>query len=155
MHEVGLRHNFETGHRLPHLAGKCTSLHGHSWWVDVTIKAPELTTGTVVEFGAYKAGLRGWIDHYLDHGLMLGTDDPLVQCLNDRGKVFRFGEPRPTDEHGEGLASDLPWPTVENVALLLARAAARVLAQQVRAPGAQVCRVDVQETHVNRASWTA
>lgn len=150
-HSVTLRHNMETGHRLPHLAGKCTSLHGHSWWVEVTIEAPKLASGTVVEFGAYKAHLRGWIDHYLDHGLMLGADDPLVPLLRPEGKVFVFGE---TFGVGDGMALDLPWPTVENVAVLLSRAATQLLGNLDHAPDARVVRVDVSETHVNAASWT-
>lgn len=150
MHAIALRHNVEAGHRLPHLVGKCTSLHGHSWWVEVTVEAAELAAGTVVEFGAYKAVLRGWMDHYLDHGLMLGRDDELAPMLAPFGKVFVFGVAGLGDE---SYASDLLWPTVENVAVLLSRVAGSLLAQQVRAPGAQVVRVDVSETHVNQASW--
>lgn len=146
MHAVTLRHNFETGHRLPHLRGKCENLHGHSWWAEVTIEAPELAAGIVVEFGAYKAALRGWIDDKLDHGLMLGIDDELVSLLAPYGKVYAFGREG-------GLAHDLPWPTVENVAVLLSRAAQQALDEQVRAPRAIVVRVDVAETHVNGASW--
>jgi 6-pyruvoyltetrahydropterin/6-carboxytetrahydropterin synthase len=29
-HRVTVEHTFETAHRLPRLAGKCASLHGHS-----------------------------------------------------------------------------------------------------------------------------
>lgn len=148
MHAVTLRHNFETGHRLPHLKGRCESLHGHSWWAEVTIESPELAAGTVVEFGAYKKALRGWIDTHLDHGLMLGVDDPLAAMLAPHGTVYVFG-----DRTEPNLAQDLPWPTVEHVAVLLARVAALLLLDLVRAPGAEVVRVDVSETHVNRASW--
>lgn len=140
MHSISVRHNFETAHRLPHLEGKCQSLHGHSWWAEVTVQCDELAAGLVVEFGSLKRLLREWIDANLDHGAMLGPEDPLLPLLQAHGcKVFEVQE----------------WPTVENVAILLAFHADRLLHQVVRAPGAKVVRVDVQETHVNKASWIA
>jgi 6-pyruvoyltetrahydropterin/6-carboxytetrahydropterin synthase len=140
-HAVVVKHNFETGHRLPHLPGKCQSLHGHSWWAEVTVQAPALTEdGLLVEFGPFKKELRTWIDTYLDHGVMLGPDDPLLPVLRSHGcKVF-----------------EVPgYPTVENVAELLAHVARSALEELVHAPGAYVARVHIQETHVNAATWTA
>jgi 6-pyruvoyltetrahydropterin/6-carboxytetrahydropterin synthase len=140
MHEITIKHNFETAHRLPHLPGKCQSLHGHSWWCHVTVSGPELAAGTLVEFGAFKAGLRGWIDRELDHGTMLGPDDPLVPLLRaERCKVREV----------EG------WPTVENVAVMLAAVASAELRKLVTAPRCTVTRVRVTETHVNEAAWQA
>lgn len=138
---VTLRHNFETAHRLPQLAGKCTSLHGHSWWVEVTVAAPEVAgDGTVVEFGAFKAALRAWVDEHLDHGSMLQQDDPLADALEANGcKVHRTRH----------------WPTVENTAAMLAGVAHGLLGAQVTAAGARVERVHVQETHANAADWVA
>jgi 6-pyruvoyltetrahydropterin/6-carboxytetrahydropterin synthase len=148
-HAVTVRHNFETGHRLPHLGGKCQNLHGHSWWVTVRVEAPQLAPdGTVVEFGHFKALLREWVDEHLDHGLMLGHADPLLEPLAAAGKVFTFA---PYD----GLTLDLTWPTVENVAVLLARVASLLLSESVTALSAHVAEVRVSETHVNEASWTA
>jgi 6-pyruvoyltetrahydropterin/6-carboxytetrahydropterin synthase len=139
-HAVTVRHNAETAHRLPHLPGKCLSLHGHSWWFDITVQAPDLdATGLVVEFGPFKRELRTWIDEHLDHGVMLGPDDPLLPVL--RANSCKVHE--------------VPgYPTVENVAAMLAEVAADSLERLVRAPGAYVSRVHVQETHVNAATWT-
>jgi 6-pyruvoyltetrahydropterin/6-carboxytetrahydropterin synthase len=138
---VTVRHNFETAHRLPHLGGKCRNLHGHSWWAQISVTGPKGATGTVVEFGALKAMLRTWIDTHLDHGTMLGIGDPLLDALTADGtKLFRFG----ADTH----TADLVWPTVENVAELLARVTAELLAGQ-----ATVARVRVSETHVNAAEY--
>ncbi|MGW1352817.1 6-pyruvoyl trahydropterin synthase family protein [Streptomyces sp. NPDC002409] len=139
-HSVTVKHNFETGHRLPHLPGKCQSLHGHSWWAEVTVEAPALAGGLVVEFGPFKKQLRRWIDEHLDHGLMLGPEDPLLPVLATYGMKIH----------------QVPgWPTVENVAALLAQVADDVLFDLVRAPEARVTRVRVSETHVNAATWTA
>ena len=138
-HEVTVRHNFETAHRLPHLEGKCKSLHGHSWWVEVTASAPGLMAGGVLtEFGPFKAALRKWIDEHLDHGTMLGPDDPLVPLLQAEGCKVHVVD---------------GWPTVENVAEMIAEEGQRVLFDLVRAPYAVVRRCVVRETHVNEAAW--
>jgi 6-pyruvoyltetrahydropterin/6-carboxytetrahydropterin synthase len=147
---ITVRHNFETAHRLPHLSGKCSSLHGHSWWAEVTVQAPGLSSDhTVIEFGAFKAAMRQWIDTHLDHGTMLGADDPLVRPLTDDPhgcKVFVFGLDWPRAD----------WPTVEAVAALIAGQAWGWLASiHDQAPQAMVSRVRVTETHVNTAEWVA
>lgn len=134
-----MKHNFETAHRLPHLGGKCENLHGHSWWAEVTVSAPELDAqGIVVEFGAFKRVLRRWMDDFLDHGAMLGSADPLLPCLKEQGcKVYEFEQ----------------WPTVEAVAELIATQAQVFLESVDHAPGARISRVVVRETAVNAATW--
>ncbi|GAB3837434.1 6-pyruvoyl trahydropterin synthase family protein [Kribbella italica] len=152
-HAVTIRHNFETAHRLPQLGGKCQNLHGHSWWTEVTVSAPAMPEHIVIEFGAFKRGIRQWIDTYLDHGTMLGADDPLVPALQAQGsRLYRFGAANavPAEKH----AADLAWPTVESVAVLLGRVGAEVLAGMESAPGARITAVRVEETSVNAASWT-
>jgi 6-pyruvoyltetrahydropterin/6-carboxytetrahydropterin synthase len=143
MHAVTVKHNFETGHRLPMLPGKCQSLHGHSWWCEVTIAGPLNSDGILVDFGALKAGIRSWVDEHLDHGLMLGARDPLLPVLEQAGKVFVFRE------------LDGAWPTVENVAQLIGRAAGGVLSGLDAHPAVHVHACEVRETHVNSATWLA
>jgi 6-pyruvoyl-tetrahydropterin synthase len=149
-HAVSVRHNFETAHRLPILGGKCSNLHGHSWWADISIESPHLEDGVLVEFGCLKRRVRTWIDDNLDHGAMLGHQDLLVGALSAVGsKVFVFGE--------HPLTDGLDWPTVENVAELIARATMTLLADGDGCgshPAAQVAHVKVTETHVNAAHWT-
>ncbi|MEV0675852.1 6-carboxytetrahydropterin synthase [Actinosynnema sp. NPDC050436] len=153
-HKVTVVHSFEAGHRLPHVDGKCVSLHGHSWSVAVTVSAPKLGPEvTVVEFGALKVGLRRWIDGHLDHATMLGACDRLVEPLVAEGsRVLRFGAERPEDV-AEQLACGLPWPTVEAVAVLLGRVAESVMAGLPRADGARVEQVLVRETRLNTAVY--
>lgn len=139
MFTVTVKHTWEAGHRLPHIEGKCQSLHGHSWSVEaeVTAMAPE-HEGLLIEFGEVKRILRNYIDGQLDHGLMLGMNDPLVPILRPHGKVLAMGEA----EYTEGLE----WPTVENVAALLVRVLEDILPVQVVA-------LTVRETPVNAATW--
>lgn len=143
---ITISHNFESGHRLPILQGKCQNLHGHSWWAYVTVTAEE-GPDTIVEFGLLKKHLREWIDTHLDHGLMLGKDDPLADLLPSYGKVYVFDPDLP-------LTQSLAWPTVENVARLIARVGDDILHNITRAPGARVSEVKVTETHVNAATWS-
>lgn len=138
---VAVRAYFHTAHRLPALAGKCSSLHGHSWEAWFTLGGPVDEDGVVADFGDLKAALRGWCMEHLDHGTALGADDPLVPVLADHGtKLYVLGR----DAHSEGLR----WPTVENMACLLHRVAAELLPAPV-----VVRQVLVQETENNRAVY--
>jgi 6-pyruvoyltetrahydropterin/6-carboxytetrahydropterin synthase len=151
---VVVAHNFETAHRLPHLPGKCVSLHGHSWWVQVTVAARRLDeAGTVVEFGTLKQRLRQWVDANLDHATMLAATDPLCAALRVNScRLYLFGDPDPDGPYRH--AQDLPWPTVENVAALLAAITGGILTD-LDVPGdVHVAKVRVRETHVNEAIWT-
>jgi 6-pyruvoyltetrahydropterin/6-carboxytetrahydropterin synthase len=141
MFTVTVRHTWEAGHRLPHIEGKCQSLHGHSWSVEAEVRSPNVAHGDnmVIEFATVKRVLRAFIDSRLDHGLMLGDSDDLTDLLEPHGKVFRFGY----DTHSDGLE----WPTVENVAALIAR----MLAFEM--PDVRVVRVSVRETPTNEATW--
>lgn len=143
--EIAVRVRFETGHRLPQLAGKCFNLHGHSWqaWISAV---GDLNADTVlVDFSRLKGEIQAWVDEHLDHGMMLGASDELVDLLAARGvKVYTFGRDRFT--HG------LPWPTVEAVAELLTRLTESVITE-LALPLRSV-RVVVQETENNQAEVT-
>jgi len=116
--------------------------------------APSLKgDGTVIEFGAFKSALRSWIDTCLDNGAMLGFADPLLSAFTaDGSKTFRFGADDSATE-AEALARDQPWPTVEAVALVIARAAGQALEMIPHADGAQVAEVVIAETSANTAIW--
>lgn len=142
---VPVRHRFEAAHRLPHLGGKCASLHGHSWQVAVEA-APTgfLADGVVADMRDLKAALGAWIDANLDHVALLGTNDILAEPLAEAGcRVYVMGR------QGSESAG-LVWPTVENVAELLARLAAKVYASL----GVYPVRVHVTETATSAATWT-
>lgn len=146
---ITIAHNFETAHRLPFLPGKCTSLHGHSWWTEVTIAGELDVHGVLLDYGAVKRRVREWIDARLDHGTMLGREDPLIGPLTEAGcKLFVFDPTDPVSLCGEGRP--LTWPTVENVAELLRRFVTGWLATS-GGRGPFTVSVRVRETHVNEA----
>lgn len=142
-HATTVRLRWEGGHRLPHLPGKCTNLHGHSWQAHITLTAPALDDyGMVADFTTTKNHLQDWVDDHLDHAMMLGAADPYAARLSTDGlKVHTFG----TDPHTHHLA----WPTVEAVAEMLARLTEDTL--PTTTPTARLERVVVSETENNTA----
>ena len=141
IHTVTVNHNFETAHRLPVLGGKCANLHGHSWRAAWTFAGTPDADGIIADFAALKGTLRGWVDTCLDHGTMLGHDDVLVGVLDQLGsRAFVFGR--------DANTTDLAWPTVENVAVLLWRVAEELT-------GLTPARVAVTETATNTAEVVA
>lgn len=148
---ISVEHSFETGHRLPPLQGKCQNLHGHSWLAKVELtRTIDNELGIICDYGTVKKVVRGWIDEYLDHGLMLGSEDKLLPAiLADGCKVFVFGSPTP------GQASHYPlrkWPTVEAVAEMVGHNLYHELLPFV--PGLVITKVEIRETAVNYATWT-
>lgn len=110
--------------------------------------------GLTYEYGALKKDLRGWVDKYLDHGVMLGNRDYLLKAFFEaRSKVFVFGSglptdlPRPDQFDTEAWYTARPWPTVEAVAEMLGNKA------QDFVPDNNCVQVRVQETAVNAAMW--
>jgi 6-pyruvoyltetrahydropterin/6-carboxytetrahydropterin synthase len=63
--------SFEAAHVLPHHAGKCSRLHGHSYRLDVTVEGPLQTagpaTGMVVDFDELSRIVRAQVVDELDH----------------------------------------------------------------------------------------
>jgi len=50
-----LKHHFDAAHRLPNYNGKCASLHGHRWEVEVEVKGQsDPVTGMLIDFTIIK-----------------------------------------------------------------------------------------------------
>jgi len=157
---ISIKHNFETAHRLPFLEGKCTSIHGHSWWADVQLQRYDVDqgmdeNGISVDYSTVKKIVRNFIDEFLDHGTMLGKDDSLLQVFLDDGcKVFVFGEPE--DLQGNAIFwPEMPWPTVEAVAAMLVEELQQTFDEVYKESKTRVWveKVTVSEGPVNSATW--
>ena len=81
---------FDASHRLLHYKGKCASLHGHRWKVEVWIAGePDATTGILIDYNVIKQ-----IIEKFDHQIMLNTADPMVACIKKFQHVITTpGEP--------------------------------------------------------------
>ncbi|WP_449066240.1 6-pyruvoyl trahydropterin synthase family protein [Planomonospora algeriensis] len=151
---------WQAGHSLPHLPGRCSSLHGHTWRAALTIAGPSLgPDGLLADFGALKRQMNAWIDSHLDHALMLGVGDNLLPLLEPGPD----GAPSPlaaafTERHQRlfVFGRDFPdalWPSVEGVAQLIAHHAHTWLASATTRTDLYVDQVTVRETDHNSATW--
>jgi len=85
MYELKIVTDFAAAHRLNNFYGKCESLHGHNWKVEVFLWGDQLDeAGLVKDFGVVKAKAREVLGE-LDH-----------QYLND---LPAFREQNPSSEN--------------------------------------------------------
>jgi 6-pyruvoyltetrahydropterin/6-carboxytetrahydropterin synthase len=101
------RLEFDAGHRVMNHEGKCATLHGHRYVIEITASAQLDSLGRVIDFSALKALIGEWIEINWDHNTLVFIDDKktLEALLNI---------PRKKD----------PWlspfnPTAENIASYL------------------------------------
>ena len=67
MYELVIKSQFAAAHNLRNYGGKCESLHGHNWLVEVFIRADALGPGgMVLDFGILKKEAEGVLQT-LDH----------------------------------------------------------------------------------------
>ncbi len=85
MYELKIVTDFAAAHRLNNFYGKCESLHGHNWKVEVFLRGDHLDeVGLVKDFGVVKAKTREVMAE-LDH-----------QYLND---LPAFSQQNPSSEN--------------------------------------------------------
>lgn len=111
------RLEFDAAHRVERHAGKCSSLHGHRYVIEVTCAAPELTReGFVVDFGVIKSIFGRWIDDNLDHTTLYDGADRTMAALAEQAAAagwrpwYNVGAPPTSEalaEHLFGVASRL------------------------------------------------
>lgn len=78
--KIGTKVKFEAAHRQLGDTSKCGFIHGHNWVVEIEVVADKLDKiGYVVDFKKLKDA----ITNILDHKIILNTEDPLVQVLED------------------------------------------------------------------------
>ncbi len=67
MYEIKIITQFAAAHRLEHFRGKCESLHGHNWKVEVFLRGPGLDkAGLLMDFGEVKAAAKELLEE-IDH----------------------------------------------------------------------------------------
>jgi 6-pyruvoyltetrahydropterin/6-carboxytetrahydropterin synthase len=107
---ISRRLEFDAAHRVTRHESKCSHLHGHRYVAMVHVAAQDGrldAVDRVIDFGAIKAVVGGWIDAHWDHGAILNREDtitipgeparqmPFAELLEAQGwRVFRIdGEP--------------------------------------------------------------
>lgn len=87
------------GHRLMKHSGKCRHLHGHSVKASISIRQPHLNDQDMVcDFAEIRDCVEDYIDHHLDHNLLLHKDDPLIPMLIQSNERFLALDEHPTAE---------------------------------------------------------
>jgi 6-pyruvoyltetrahydropterin/6-carboxytetrahydropterin synthase len=136
-HPITRRLEVDAGHRLLNHEGKCRNYHGHRYVVEVTCAERDRldAVGRVLDFGVVKERFGGWLDKYVDHGMVLQRGDPMIAVLYEQaartangtsdmeygsdGTLFHIPSPKLT-------IIDMP-PTAENFAEWFYIAACAVL----------------------------
>ena len=133
MYSVTKRIDFCYGHRLLDYEGVCRHPHGHNAVVEVEIRTGTLDARNMVaDFSDIKRVMKGWIDHELDHKMILRVDDPLTPILQQMGEPVYVVDSN---------------PTVERIA--------RLIFDVAREQGLPVARITMWETPTSWATYTA
>ena len=99
MYNVLKEIHFCYGHRLLDYDGKCAHPHGHNGKIEIELEAKKLDDrGMVYDFGDIKEIIQKWVDHELDHRMILRNDDPLVKALKDHHEPHFLMSENPTAE---------------------------------------------------------
>ena len=131
-HSVTKIIEFCYGHRLINYDGPCKNLHGHNGVLEIDIESNTLDQrGMVIDFTEVKNRVKSWIDHHLDHKMLLSSEDPLVPMLKTIGEPYYLIEGN---------------PTAENIATHIFEA--------VTSDGLDIARVKLWETNSSYASYS-
>ena len=127
---------FDSAHFLSGYNGKCANIHGHTWTIEVEVRANSLITagekrGMVIDFSDLKKSVKALADRY-DHTLIYEQGSLRESTLN----ALR--------EEGFSLTELPVRPTAENFAKLFYEALSKKL---------PVCSVTVYETPQNCATY--
>lgn len=78
------RLEWDAAHRVMNHESKCATLHGHRYVALITVTAEQLDdVSRVVDFGAIKQIVGGWIDDNWDHTTLLNSlDDEMINAFN-------------------------------------------------------------------------
>ncbi len=101
MYEIRIRTDFSAAHNLREVGGKCESLHGHNFIVEVTVESEALDErGMVMDFRVLKEKVNktlGTLDHrYLNELPTFAGKNPSAEHL----AVYIFHELSPQIDQG-------------------------------------------------------
>ncbi len=80
-------HRFEAAHRFMDASSKCSTPHGHTWWVHLGLEHKtskiQKNKNYAEDFGPLKKSWRHFIDEELDHHFFVNKNDPLIEALKE------------------------------------------------------------------------
>lgn len=136
MYKLKTTATFDSAHFLSGYNGKCANIHGHTWTIEVEVRANSLIAegekrGMVIDFSDLKKSVKALADRY-DHTLIYEQGSLRESTLN----ALR--------EEGFSLTELPVRPTAENFSKLFYEALSKEL---------PVCSVTVYETPQNCATY--
>ena len=82
---LSFSYRFEAAHRFINSSTKCSTPHGHTWWVHLTLEHEDslaLNSQNFAEdFTSLKSKWKNYIDEEMDHYFFLNSKDPLKKEL--------------------------------------------------------------------------
>jgi len=88
MYEVKIKADFSAAHNLKEVGGKCESLHGHNFKVEVSVESETLDdSGMVIDFRLLKEKTRGLLESF-DHRYL--NELPCLQGMNPSAENVAF-----------------------------------------------------------------
>lgn len=103
---------FDSAHQLIGHRGKCANVHGHTYKLEVVLKAALITEtgasdeGFLMDFSQLKAIVNEKIIDHLDHAFLAAGNEPVLKSLRESGsKIAQLGF-RTT---AENLAAYICW----------------------------------------------
>jgi len=83
--ELSFKYRFEAAHRFTDANSKCSTPHGHTWWVTLSLEHEisdiDLSNNFATDFKDLKSGWRKFVDEELDHHFFLNSKDSLAEYL--------------------------------------------------------------------------
>jgi len=82
---LNFKYRFEAAHRFTDANSKCSTPHGHTWWVTLTLSHEsadiDLANNFATDFKDLKSGWKRFVDNELDHHFFLNSSDSLASYL--------------------------------------------------------------------------
>ncbi len=141
--EMSFRYRFEAAHRFTQGATKCSTPHGHTWWINLSLSHSvhliKSDTNFSWDFADLKKEWKSFVDGCLDHSFICNEKDPLLEPLlkiNSESRILKT----PGD------------PTTEILAILFLKKA-RTLFKKFE--GVEVLKLTLEETPTNSISLSS
>jgi len=106
---ISKQFRWEMGHRLPHHAGLCKNIHGHSYEAHVILTGEPDGQGMVMDYFDVKTLVQPLIDE-LDHSFLCDrSDDVMVDFFTDHPMKVVYVDVPTTAENIAHMLADQIW----------------------------------------------
>ncbi len=83
------RYKFSCAHMTVFPGGRKERMHGHNYYVSLTIELASIDFERIVDFGPLKEALAGLCSEWKEH-VLLATKNPYYECVRDSAEEIEF-----------------------------------------------------------------